>query len=185
MLPAFSHPRGSDPREPGARAADTGAIAIDAETRALIDSAAEPRWGKFLRYWQRLAAEKARYPARTEIDAAEIGTDLLPNLFLVDVVTVPGQATLRYRYRLLGQAILDRETTRPGAFLDELGAAADIEAIERHYQDCLKGQVWLRRASLVWNDVRRDVFTYSVLMLPLTDENGAVAHLIGLALYRF
>jgi hypothetical protein len=185
MLAAFSNPRGQEPRDPGSPAAGTDTIAIDAETRALIDDAAEPRWSKFLRYWQRLAAEKGRYPARSEIDPLEIGPDLLPNIFLADVVTKPGSAAMRFRYRLLGQAILDRETTRPGNYLDELGAAADIEAIERHYRACLKGEVSLRRASLVWNDIRKDVFTYSVLLLPLTDEAGSIAHLIGLVLYRF
>jgi hypothetical protein len=167
------------------RAAKGQTLSIDPKTVALVAAGIEPRWGRFLRAWQELAAEKGRFPTRTEIDPARLGTDLLPNVFLVDAVMPINAGKRRFRFRLLGQAILDRETTRAGDYLDTLGASADIAEIERQYVAALGGEVWIRDADLVWNSQTRDVFTYQVMMLPLADAHGDVAHLLGLALYTF
>jgi hypothetical protein len=167
------------------RASKGETLSIDPKTVALIAAGIEPRWGRFLRAWQELAAEKGRFPTRTEIDPARLGADLLSNVFLVDAVGPIHTGKRRFRFRLLGQAILDRETTRTGDYLDTLGASADIAEIERHYVAALRGDVWIRDADLVWNSKTKDVFTYQVMMLPLTDAKGDVAHLLGLALYTF
>src|SRR5256885_15233187 len=103
----------SNQREPGpgsapARAIRSGEIFVDPATRRVIEANAEPRWGKFLRTWEALAAAKGRYPSRIEIDPAELGAKLLPNIFLVDIVAEPGRKLPRFRFRLLGQAIVDR-----------------------------------------------------------------------------
>jgi hypothetical protein len=178
---SFSH---RDPR-PVASRARIGRIDIDPAARREIDSAAEPLWGQFLRTWESLAAAKGRYPARSEIDPAALGAKLLPNVFLVDVVDTPGLTAPRFRYRLLGQAIIEREPTRPGAHVDEIGTTADIVAIENHYIGCLEGKVWIREASLAWSDPRGGYLRYRVMMLPLSDDGETVTHLIGLALYEF
>jgi len=184
MLSVFSdNPSPSRGEMPVRATADTK-LRIDPKTAALVAGDTEPRWGRFLRAWQSLADEKGRIPNRTEIDPARLGTDLLPNVFLVDALVPANAVRRRFRFRLLGQAILDRETTRAGDFLDALGAELDIADIERHYVSALRGHVWIRDADLVW-DSRRNVFTYQVMMLPLADANGDVAHLIGLALYTF
>ena len=175
----------SNPRDQQARAAQGGEIVVDPATQRLIESNAETRWGQFLRTWECLAAAKGRCPSRSEIDPAALGGRLLPNIFLVDVVAVPGRPHPRFRFRLLGQTILDRETTRPGDYLDALGASAEIAKIERHYLACMDGKISVRSASLVWSDVRKDYLKYSVLMLPLSDDGVGVTHLIGLALYEF
>ncbi len=185
MLTAYSDQSAGSLGEKAACVAAGTALAIDPKTAAQIAADAEPRWGRFLRAWQALAAEKGRMPRRSEIDPARIGADLLPNVFLVDVVSPPNRAKRRFRFRLLGQAILERETTRPGDFLDTLGATSDIAEIERQYVAALRGQAWIRNASLVWNSDHKEVFTYQVLVLPLADAQGDVAHLIGLALYTF
>ena len=160
-------------------------ITLDAETERRLGETPERRWSRFLDAWKTIAREKRGLPARTDIDPLRLGADLLPNVFLADVVREHGKAAPRFRFRLLGQAILDRETTRAGQFLDELGASADIGEIDRHYRACLERKVALREASLVWNDVRKDAFTYSVLVLPLSDDGESVTHLLGLALYHF
>jgi hypothetical protein len=180
MPSAFFNPRG----EP-ARAAEAGEIAIEPATLALIESNAEPRWGQFLRTWEALAAAKGRYPLRAEIDPAALGGKLLPHVFMVDVVATPGRKQPRFRFRLLGQSILDRESTRPGDYLDALGASAEIAKIERHYLACIDGKISIRPASLVWSDSRKDYLKYGVLMLPLSDDGIGVTHLLGLALYEF
>ena len=183
MLSAPSSRKDAHPGDQPTRA-ESGRIAIDGATRRLIESNAEPRWGKFLRAWEALAAARGAYPARTDVDPFQLGTALLPNIFLVDIVDGPRMNT-RFRFRLLGQAIQDRETTRPGAYLDELGSVADIAEIERHYRATMAGDIRIRTASLVWNDARKDMFKYSVLMLPLADDGITVTHLVGLALYNF
>jgi len=162
-----------------------GEIVIDPATQREIESGNEPLWGQFLRTWEALATAKGRYPSRTEIDPAALGAKLLPNVFLVDVVGVPGLKPPRFRYRLLGQAIIDREPTRAGTFLDQIGTTADIAAIEHHYLACLDGRIWIRDASLTWSDPRGGYLRYRVVMLPLSEDGESVTHLIGLALYEF
>ena len=171
------------PRGHQARAVQIGEISIDSPTQRLIESNVEPRWGQFLRTWEALAAAKGRYPSRSEIDPAALGGKLLPKVFLVDVV--PGAKQPRFRFRLLGQAILDRESTRTGDFLDALGASAEIAKIDRHYRACVDGKVSVRSASLVWSDTRKDYLKYNVMMLPLSEDGETVTHMIGLALYEF
>jgi hypothetical protein len=179
MPSAFFNPRSEPAR------VQTGEIVIDPATLTLIESDAEPRWGRFLRTWEALAAAKGRYPSRAEVDPAALGGKLLPNVFMVDVVATPGRKHPRFRFRLLGQSILDRESTRAGDFLDALGTAAEIAKIERHYRDGMEGKVAIRAASLAWSDSRKDHLRYSVLMLPLSDDGEGVTHLLGLALYEF
>jgi hypothetical protein len=179
MPSAFFNPRSETAR------AQTGEIVIDPATLDLVESNTEPRWGQFLRTWEALAAAKGRYPSRAEVDPAALGGKLLPNVFMVDVVTTPGRKHPRFRFRLLGQSILDRESTRAGDFLDALGAAAEIVKIERHYLACIDGKVSVRAASLVWSDSHKDYLRYGVLMLPLSDDGETVTHLLGLALYEF
>src|SRR5258708_2040091 len=124
---SFSHrePASGNPR---AHASD-GEISIDPAARREIETDQEPLWGQFLRTWEWVARGKGRYPARTDIDPTALGAKLLPNVFLIDVVGTPGEKATRYRFRLLGQAIIDREPTRAGDFLDEIGATADVAAI--------------------------------------------------------
>ena len=180
-----SNQRGSAQGGEHARAVQTGAINIDPATRLLIESNAEPRWGQFLRTWECLATAKGRYPSRTEIDPAALGAKLLPNVFLADVVKEAGRKQPRFRFRLLGQVILDREPTRSGDYLDVLGPAGDLAPITHHYQACIDGQVWIREASLTWHGERRGYLRYKVMMLPLSDDGETVTQLIGLALYEF
>jgi hypothetical protein len=173
-----------DPKT-GAGRARVGRIDIDPAARREIESGAEPLWGQFFRTWESLVAAKGRYPARNEIDPAALGAKLLPNVFLVDVVETPGLSAPRFRYRLIGQAIIDREPTRAGAYVDEIGASADIVAIEHQYMGCLEGKIWIRDANLAWSDPRGGYLRYRVMMLPLSEDGESVTHLIGLALYEF
>ena len=185
MLTASSDFPPPGPGGQAARAAIGAALSIDPHTAAFIAESEEPRWSRFLKVWQALAAEKGRIPTRSEVDPAQLGADLLPNVFLVDLVRAPNPARPRFRFRLLGEVIQDREPTRPGDFLDALGAASDIAEIERHYHAALRGEIWIRNADLTWHIQNAEVFTYQVMVLPLADANGEITHLIGLALYTF
>jgi len=159
-------------------------ITIRPETEFKLNDTRELRWSRFLETWKAMAREKGALPSRRDIDPAKIGADLLPNIFLADILR-GGKPALRFRFRLLGQVITERETTRPGVFLDELGASADLAGIERQYRAAIDREVYLREQSLVWNDVRKDAFLYSVMILPLADDGETVSHLLGLAIYDF
>jgi hypothetical protein len=173
-------------REPMAsdRRARNAEIVVEPATQRAIESGDEPLWSQFLRTWESLAAAKGRYPSRAEIDPAALGAKLLPTVFLVDVVEAP-EAKPRFRYRLLGQGIIDREPTRAGDFVDQIGPTADVAAIEQHYTACLDGKVWIRDASLAWSDPRGGYLRYRAMMLPLSEDGESVTHLIGLAIYEF
>ena len=185
MPSASFNPRGPVPGGRHARAVETGEIEIDPAAQLLIDSNVEPRWGQFLRTWEALAAAKGRYPTRAEIDPAALGAKLLPNIFLVDVVAEPGMKQPRFRFRLLGQVIVDREPTRPCDYLDQIGASKEVSVIEHHYRACIAGKVWIRDTSLRWSDNDKSHLRYKVMMLPLSEDGRGVTNLIGLALYEF
>jgi hypothetical protein len=181
---AYRHPESGSGRASTAADDIDRLITIRPETERKLGETREPRWFRFLEAWKAMAREKGALPSRRDLDPARIGADLLANVFLADVVR-GGKPALRFRFRLLGQTITERETTRPGAFLDELGASADIAGIERQYRACLDREVYLREESLVWNDVQKSAFLYSVMILPLADDGQTVSHLLGLALYDF
>jgi hypothetical protein len=180
---SFSHrePASGDPR---ARAS-VGEICLDPAARREIESGHEPLWGQFLRTWESLATAIGRYPARTDIDPTALGAKLLPHVFLVDVLAKPGAKAPRFRFRLLGQSIIDREPTRSGDFLDQLGTTADVAEIEAHYVACLDGRISIREASLAWKDPRGGYLRYRVMVLPLSDDGRTVTHLLGMAIYEF
>jgi hypothetical protein len=146
---------------------------------ASFAGSADLRLRHFLGYWGQLAAARGAYPARTAIDPSALGRDMLPNLFLVDVVRAEGPL-LRYRFRLIGDAVTGLARARPGQFLDEI-APGDMAAIEQHYAAAVRGEVYLRRSDLGWQD-RRLVGT-TTLALPLADNGKTSTHLFGLSVY--
>jgi hypothetical protein len=141
----------------------------------------DSRFNRFLSYWTRLAVTRGAYPERTSVDPIGLGPDLLPNIFLADILR-SDNGRIRYRYRLLGEAIIAHEWTRRGSYLDEV-ASAGIREIERHYEAAARGRIFLRRSSLAWHDKDLDFKSYSVVALPLADDGKIPTHLLGLCVY--
>jgi len=141
----------------------------------------DPRFTAFLEYWARLAAAKGAYPGRADIDPTSFDPKLLSNIFMVDVVR-NGEGRLRYRYRLLGEKIMECELTHRGDYLDEI-AESDISKIEKHYEAAIEGRIFLRQSDLGWLRRHLDFQRYSVLVLPLADDGKTPTHLVGLCLY--
>jgi hypothetical protein len=156
--------------------------AIDDESLSWIESNKDGRWSKLLEYWRGLVARLGRMPKRSEIDPLEIG-NLLPNLFLMDVVRADGAAP-RYRFRLLGGAITDRESVRPGQYLDDFKTMRDSDKIMRHYRNALDGRIAIRSATLAWDHPTKEFITYHVLLLPLSEDGRVVDTILGLAIYE-
>ncbi|HEX6121072.1 MAG TPA: PAS domain-containing protein, partial [Dongiaceae bacterium] len=112
-------------------------LELDADTRQWIAENPDRRWALLLGYWNRLAEASGRMPGRAEIDPLNLAVELLPNIFLVDVVRDAGRTAPRFRFRLLGTAITARETVKPGQYLDENPPSKAIDEMTRQYLACL------------------------------------------------
>lgn len=157
-------------------------VEVDDETLRWIAAQEDRRWPFLLEYWRGLVARLGRLPRRAEIDPVDFPL-LLPNMFLVDVVRGDGAAP-RFRFRLLGGAITNRESVRPGQFLDDFRGMRDSERIMRHYFDTLERRIRVRSATLAWDHPTKEFITYHALLLPLSEDGDLVDTLLGLAIYE-
>jgi len=157
-------------------------IEIEDETLRWISASEDRRWSFLLEYWRDLTGRLGRLPRRAEIDPLSL-PKVLPNLFLIDVVR-EGHAAPRFRFRLLGGAITDRESVRPGQFIDEFKNMRDSERIMRHYRNTLEQRISVRSATLAWDHPTKEFITYHALLLPLSEDGGEVDSILGLAIYE-
>jgi hypothetical protein len=156
---------------------------LDPAAGQWIASNADRRWALLLQYWNHLAQRLDRLPRRAEIDPVDLPVDLLPNIFLVDVVRMD-DAPPRFRFRLLGAAITARERVRPGQYLDDYQTAKAPDDMTRHYLDCLERRVRIRRTNLAWDHPTKEFISYHVMLLPLSSDGTVVDALLGLAIYE-
>jgi len=156
---------------------------LDANADQWIATNPDRRWALLLEYWNGLAQRLGRLPKRTEVDPLELPGGLLPNIFLVDVVRAANAPELRFRFRLLGAAISERETVRPGQYLDDYRGDTPAE-MTRQYVDCLERRVSVRRTNLAWDHPTKEFITYHVMLLPLSNNGVEVDTLLGLAVYE-
>ena len=159
---------------------------LDDQARAWIAENKDRRWALLLEYWNRLAQQVGRLPRRAEIDATKLPPQLLPNIFLVDVVDgsmADGGSVPRFRFRLLGAAIAARETVKPGQFLDDYEESIPAEMLAQ-YLACLKRRVSIRRTNLAWDHPTKEFIAYHVMLLPLSSDGTVVDTILGLAIYE-
>ncbi|HEY3145195.1 MAG TPA: PAS domain-containing protein [Dongiaceae bacterium] len=159
-------------------------LELDARAQHWIATNSGRRWALLLEYWNRLAQRLGRMPKRVEIDPLDLPVDLLPNIFLVDVVREAGAAAPRFRFRLLGTAITARETVRPGQYLDESAKNNASDEMTPQYLACLERRVSIRSANLAWDHPTKEFITYHVMLLPLSSDGAEVDTLLGLAVYE-
>ncbi|HET6157434.1 MAG TPA: PAS domain-containing protein [Dongiaceae bacterium] len=158
-------------------------LELDASSGQWIASNPDRRWALILEYWNRLAQRLGRLPRRSEIDPLELSVELLPNVFLVDVLRVAGSAP-RFRFRLLGAAITQRERVKPGQYLDDYRSETTPDDMTRHYLDCLERRVSVRRTNLAWETPTKEFISYHVILLPLSSDGSEVDTLLGLVVYE-
>src|SRR5262245_23577647 len=94
----------------------------------------EPTLRALYLYWDGKRAGRA-VPDRRDVDPLEIGSALLPNVALVDLI----DGGKRVRNRLVGTAIVERwrmDTT--GKHMDELTSGSYSEFIHSLYQDVVR-----------------------------------------------
>ncbi|HEX6120786.1 MAG TPA: PAS domain-containing protein, partial [Dongiaceae bacterium] len=157
---------------------------LEADTRQWIAENPDRRWALLLGYWSRLAQAFGRMPGRAAIDPLDLPVELLPNIFLVDVVRDEGQPAARFRFRLLGTAITTRETVKPGQYLDETRPSKAADEMTRQYLACLERRVSVRSTNLAWDHPTKEFITYRVMLLPLSSGGVEVDTLLGLAIYE-
>lgn len=127
---------------------------------------------RLLAYWRGKAA--VRLPRRADIDPIEIGADVR-NVMLLDVELDP----LRFRWRLLG-----------GDLVEGIGRNAAGKRFEEIYPHPLYADIMrlFSRMALTGLPIRhvgtarfvgRDHLSYESLHLPLFDEGGRVAMMLG------
>lgn len=142
----------------------------------ILDTPGYEKFRHLYEYWASRRNRDGRV-LRKDIDPLEIGP-LLANLFLVDII---GGATTRYRFRLVGTEIVEREGNITGKFLDELVPEGTQPAMHAHYADAAKNRLYIRTTDLGW--MRKDFSHYRVLLLPLYRNDAEPAVLLGLVDY--
>jgi len=151
--------------------------------RATIANHRDKRWPQFYDYWMQLAEQRGALPSRQAIDPLQMPRHLLGNIYLTEVVYETGNQP-RFRFRLLGQEITEREYTRPGQYVHELDGNQSAGLLETQYLDCLQGRLWLRQTNLSWADRQKSFMRYQVLLMPLARDGYEVDSMIGLVIYE-
>lgn len=159
-------------------------LELDVNARHWIAANPDRRWALLLEYWNHLTERLGRLPKRAEVDPLELPARLLPNIFLVDVVRAAGASEPRFRFRLLGAAITERERVKPGQYLDELQNLQASDDMTRHYLQCLDCKVGIRHTNLAWDHPTKEFISYHVMLLPLSSDGADVDALLGLAIYE-
>lgn len=138
-----------------------------------------PRLVEFLGYWERKRGALAM-PRRRDIDPAEI-PHLLPFIQMLDVV----DSGRRYRYRLVGTAIVDAfGTDTTGKHTDET-ASGDRRAFVREFYDTVRTS---RRPAFVrsrYRTARGLDITASRLVTPLSEDGSTVTQIIAAICFEY
>ena len=140
-----------------------------------------PRVARVIEYWRGLAPGPGLLPARSRLDPMRI-PDLLPNLWLVDVLREDRR--LRYRFRLVGDALIDAGAPfRKGLFIDEL----DDQIDQRAAHAALDGVVashqpdWRRGTPIVQH--LKFVSLLERVLLPLAEDGRTVDCILAMTLF--
>jgi hypothetical protein len=140
-----------------------------------------PRIARMIDYWRELAPGPGLVPGLKHFDPMRV-PDLLPNLWLLDVVREDGR--LRYRFRLVGDALIDAGAPfRKGLFVDELGDQVD-QAAAHAVHDGLVGSLqpdWRRGRPIVKH--LRFIALLERVLLPLAADGRTVDHILAMTIF--
>lgn len=146
----------------------------------------DPRLRALYEYWRGLGGQ-AGVP-RSAVDPVEMPRNALPSLMLTEVLQDPDRGR-RYRYRLVGSAIVERAGRDPTwAHLDE------VLPTEYGYRDYILG-LYDRVVDAGQALYSRDIYVTVErtaqpelgtrrLMLPLQDGAGAISHVLSVQTFE-
>jgi hypothetical protein len=143
-----------------------------------------PKLIRFYDYWRsKVQAKGGKLPSRQDLDPAEI-PDLLPVMFLVEVVREDGR--LRYRHRLMGTELIERGGRDPtGTFFEEVFTPEEMARLTAIYDQVVaSGTPHLLRADLEGPLLKSlEYVTYQRLLLPLAGDGETVDMLAGIYVF--
>lgn len=135
------------------------------------------RLAQLVAYWRRLVP--AGLPGRQHVDPVEIGSALLPHIFLADVL----DGGRRFRWRLIGTHIVNHAASDDtGRDLDATIAPAMRETIIGHYRETVTTcRPICHRSEFIGRD--RRVYRYDRVLMPLAADGNAVDMILGGAVF--
>jgi len=143
-------------------------------------AAPHPKIARMLAHWRSLAPAPGMLPGRQHFDPIRV-PDLLPHTWLIDVERGP---VLRFRYRLIGTALIEAGVPmRRGDYFDEVANQPSRDEVA----GMLAGVVlerrpnWRRGVPLVAHV--KHVTELERVVLPLAADGATVDMLIGATLF--
>ena len=145
-------------------------------------SAAEPhpKIRRMIAHWESLAPAPGVLPGRQHFDPVQV-PDLLPHIWLIDVERGP---QLRFRYRLLGTALMEAGVPmRRGDYFDEAANQPQREEVASTLEMVVRERRpnWRRGVPKVEHS--KHVSELERVMLPLATDGVTVDMLIGATLF--
>ncbi len=140
---------------------------------------AHPAVRRLLAYWQSIRPSPGTLPGRRDLDPAEI-PELLAHLWLLDVERRP----LRYRYRLVGGALVDAGLgVKRGDYFEEKVRSQDLPgllAILNRVSE--EGMIdWRRGPPSIDHD--RFIARLERILLPMASDGTTVDVILGCTLF--
>lgn len=125
-------------------------------------------------YWKSRHHD-GRLPRRDDIEPADL-TDLLPNIFLVDVEEKPR----RYRIRLAGSEVVACfGVDMTGKTIDEYDLADERTAILEQYDLAVETRAPIYHRHEFWTAAYEHHLNFERLLLPLSSDGKQVDKLLG------
>jgi hypothetical protein len=140
-----------------------------------------PRIARMIAYWREIAPAPGLVPGKQHFDPMRV-PDLLPNVWLLDVVREDG--SLRYRFRLVGDALIDSGAPfRKGLFVDELGDRVDQAAAKTIHDRVVNTREpdWRRGPPIVKH--LKFIALLERVLLPLAEDGRTVDHILAMTVF--
>jgi hypothetical protein len=139
----------------------------------------DERLQRLERYW-RERHPASGLPGRQHIDPLEMGSTLLPYLFLLDVEGPP----LRFRYRLVGTHMvkgIGRDPT--GQLMETAFPDFMFGSSYPDYVACVRNRAAIRRKGAPTSVQTRNYIVIDRLLLPLAGDGATVDRILGASIY--
>jgi hypothetical protein len=148
------------------------------DSDALLAEIQDERLRRLYRYWNEKRGTR-RYPARRDIDPLDFAY-VLGHIMLVDVTHDP----LRFRFRLYGSALLDRNSAvdMTGKYLDEHARPAFRAYLRAEWTDTVTHGAPTHGFfdRLIDDEIRK----FEVLRLPLSSDGTTIDMLLVCAVFN-
>lgn len=144
-----------------------------------------PKLAYLYGYWLERFRPGGGLPRRGDIDPLEIARvapDLLPHLWMVDVLRDP----YRFRYRLVGGAVIEAGSpARVGDIIEPRGGREGNSSLYDNLVRVCEARSWNYRSGAPTLQHSKHVEQIERLSLPLADHEGRVSIILSASLYSW